>query len=237
MTGTAPSVATFDPDGLGALPDPVARWLRWAIPAGAPLARSAVLSMRGEIRIGAWRPFTAEQVLVPGVGFVWAATASVGPLRVRGSDRYVDGEGAMDWRVAGIVPVLRASSPDVSRSAAGRLAGELVLVPPAALAAGVRWTAVDACSATATVDVDGHGHQVTITVDDDGCLRSVHLPRWGNPDKGPYAEHTFGVFVDQHHTFDGYRVPAELRAGWWPGTDRWADGEFYRCTITAAVLR
>jgi hypothetical protein len=54
--------------------------------------------MRGHIRLGGWRPFTAQQVLAPS-GFVWAATARVAGLPVTGFDRYSSGTGQMRWRL------------------------------------------------------------------------------------------------------------------------------------------
>lgn len=84
------------------------------------------LQMRGEIRVGGWRRFTARQVLTPGVGFVWAATARFFGLPVSGYDRYRAGTGEMRWRLARVLPVLTATGADVTRSAAGRLAAEAI---------------------------------------------------------------------------------------------------------------
>jgi hypothetical protein len=78
-------------------------------------------------------------------------------------------------------------------------------------------------------------HHVTVEVDDHGSLRAVTLPRWGNPDKGAYREHTFGVIVEDEATFGDYTMPS-IRAGWWLGSDRWDEGEFFRCTIDHAEL-
>ena len=219
----------FDPAAVAHVPAPVARWLVHSIVPGTPLRAGARLSMHGEIRIGRWQPFTASQILTPN-GFIWAANAGRLPMRVRGFDRHTDGTGEMRWRLFGLVPVVAASGPDITRSAAGRLAAEAVtLVPGAALAPDVDWSLLDDRRATATVTRGGFTHHVTIEVDEDGALRSVTLPRWGNPDKGPYQDHIFGVAFDRERTADGYTVPATLRAGWWYGTERWAEGEFFRC--------
>lgn len=91
----APTAAPrpFDPDAMEALPPPIARWMRHAIEPGTPLTLGVQLAMHGQIRIGAWRPFTARQVLAAQRGFIWAARATVGRLPVTGFDRYVDGQG------------------------------------------------------------------------------------------------------------------------------------------------
>jgi len=85
--------------------------------------------MTGEIRLGSWRRFSATQVLAPPTGFIWAANTRLFGLPVSGYDRYSSGTGQMRRRLLGVVPVMVAQGPDVTRSAAGRLAGEGVLVP------------------------------------------------------------------------------------------------------------
>ena len=67
-------------------------------------------------------PSTAE----PLQGTVWRANVA---RIISGSDRFVDGEGVMDWRLFGRLPVVHASGPDVSRSSAERAAGESIWVP------------------------------------------------------------------------------------------------------------
>ncbi len=226
--------ATFDPDSVDGLPSPVARWLRHAIAAGTPLRRGAQVAMHGDIRIGKWRPFTAQQIVAPN-GYLWAAKAGRFPMKVRGFDRYSALTGQMSWRLFGLIPVVTTTGADVSRSAAGRLAGEIIgLTPACALGPNVAWDAIDDHQATATITVDDLAHHVTIDVADDGALRTVSLPRWGNPDKGRFKLHTFGVICDGEFTADGYTLPGRIKAGWWLGTPEWEQGEFFRATIDQA---
>ncbi|MFC0037178.1 DUF6544 family protein [Actinomadura rayongensis] len=228
--------AAFDPAMVAGLPDAARRWLLHAIAPGTPLATGARLRTRGAIRLGgAWRPFTAAQILRPPEGFVWSATARVAGLPVIGHDLYDAGAGEMRWRLLGAIPVLSASGPDVTRSAAGRLAGELVLDPAAALSPAVSFEHVDDRRVRADVTIGGAAHPVTLTVAPDGALVSVTLPRWGNPD-GAYREHAFGAEFLAERTFGGFTVPSRARAGWWYGTDRWDEGEFFRFTLRHAAF-
>jgi len=227
----------FDPGVLDGLPGPVVRWVRHAIASGTPLRRSVHLSMHGEIRAGRWQPFSAEQVLAPPRGFVWAATAGRRPLRIHGFDRYSHATGEMRWRLGGAIPVMSAAGHDITRSAAGRLAGELVLVPAAALDPALTWHAVDEYHASADVRIGDAVHHVTIEVDERGAVRSLWLPRWGKPDGRAFAEHPFGVEFGGESAIDGYTIPATLRAGWGFGTDAWPDGVFFRATIDMARYR
>ncbi len=130
---------TFTGAELEGLPEPARRHLAAAIAPGTPLAVSARLRMRGSIKVGRWLPFRARQVLSPHHGFVWAARAAG---VIVGSDRYVDGVGGMDWKLAGLVTVVHTEGPDVSRSVAGRGGAEAVWVPTALLPRfGVSWSA------------------------------------------------------------------------------------------------
>ena len=67
----------FSPEMVEGLPPVAQRYLLHAIKSGTPLARWVEIEMRGEIRpTGGWMPFEAEQVLMPGRGFIWMARAS-----------------------------------------------------------------------------------------------------------------------------------------------------------------
>jgi hypothetical protein len=120
----------FGPAELDGLPEPVRRHLAQAIAPGTPLHTSARLRMRGSIKVGRWLPFRARQVLSPHHGFVWSARAAG---LIGGTDRYLDGAGAMAWKLAGLVTVAAGEGPDVARSAAGRAGAEGIWLPTALL--------------------------------------------------------------------------------------------------------
>ncbi|MFD2352472.1 DUF6544 family protein [Nonomuraea ferruginea] len=92
----------------------------------------------------------------------------------------------MRWRMLDALPVMSGSDHDISRSAAGRLASEFVLVPAAALDPRVRWKHVDRYEAVASMPVGDEDFDVRLAVDDDGRLVGVTVSRWGDPDGGGY---------------------------------------------------
>ena len=226
----------FADDEVEGLPEPVQRYLRAAIASTTPLARAAELTMEGRIKLGErWLPWKATEVLAPHVGFVWAGSV----LRLlKGSDLFADGVGVMDWRVLGRWPVVEASGDDVSRSGAGRGAAEGIWVPTALLPRfGVRWEALDAHHLVARyamgdVDVELHLH-----VADDGRLLRFHFDRWGDPDEsGTFRLVPFGGDALAWERFDGVTIPSEGRVGWWYGSPRFHEGEFFRYRITGVEL-
>ena len=235
LTRGGPPPEPFDPSMVAVLPEPARRWLTRAIAPGTPLRGSVVLTMRGEIRLGSWRPFTARQVLAPPRGFVWAARTRVLGVPVTGFDRYSSGSGQMDWRLAGLLPVMTATGSDVTRSAAGRLAGEAALAPTAFRAA--TWApGADGDRAVATWRIDDQQESAEFRVGADGRLLEVTMQRWGNPDGVPFGRYPFSVTIEAEETFGGVTIGSRLRAGWWWGTDRQAEGEFFRARITDATF-
>lgn len=113
-----PAPDPFTVEELDGLPQPVQQHFTTAIAADTPIATSARLRMKGQIKVKRWLPFRARQLLSPHHGFVWSGRAAG---VIVGSDRYVDGHGVLDWKIAGLIPVAHADGSDISRSAAGRV--------------------------------------------------------------------------------------------------------------------
>jgi hypothetical protein len=226
----------FDPAMVADLPEAARRYLTHVIAPGTPLWRSVELSMVGQIRVGAWRSFTATQVIAPPRGYIWAANARVFGVPIVGYDRLSAGVGEMRWRVLDLVPVVNVAGPDIARSAAGRLASEIAVLPTAYTDAtwtdgGTRDTAV------ATWGEGEHQERVELRLGPAGELLDVLMQRWGNPDGEPFGRYPFGVTVAGERTDAGVTLPANVRAGWWRGTNRQDDGEFFRAKITTVTFR
>jgi hypothetical protein len=228
LARVSPAPPSFSAGLAAGLPAPVRRWLTSAVPEGTPLARAVELRMHGEIRLGRWSPFTAVQRLSVAGGFVWAATARLAGLPVRGFDRWTRGSGEMRWRLLGALPMISAAGPDVTRSAAGRHAGELLIaLPTAALAPEVRWRPQDDDRAVATVGT----HEVTIAVGPQGSLTSLSMYRWGPLGRGAFGERPFGATLEGDLLAAGLKVPRRVTAGYGFGTDRWPKEQFIRWTV------
>lgn len=219
----------FDPKMVADLPEPARRYRLRSIEPGTPLSRSVRLTMPGSIRMshdGDLLPMESEELLTAERGYVWRARIEMGALPIRGHDVYVDGEGRMRWWLAGLVPVVRADGPDVSRSAAGRLLGGTALFLPTMLlpSRGARWEAVDGSTAIVRLGAHGEEAEITLEIDQDGRLERMTVPRWNSDtDIGPvrYLPFVSDEFEDER-TFGGYTLPTRFRAGWRLGEE----GEF-----------
>lgn len=232
------SFRLFDPVLLEELPDPVKRWLRHVITPGAPLLTGVETQWTGHMRLRrSWRRFCARHRATSDRGFVWSARTRLGGLPVTGFDRFTRGEAQMRWRLMRLLRLVNSSGEDVTRSAAGRHAAELLAaVPATALDPAVRWTELDPSRATAHLLLGGEEQQVTVTVDALGRLRQVEMERWGAPTGDSFGHHRFGALLTEERSFDGYLVPTEVVVGWHIGTERWDEGTFLRYRVVACTF-
>lgn len=233
-----PSSAVLGPGSTSALPEAANIYLGHAIASGTPLASAVRLRMHGEIRLKGWLPFEAEQVISVQRGMIWKATVRMYGLPIRGSDSLLDGAGAMRWKLLGLFPVMTASGPDITRSAAGRVAAECIWLPSALCGNTVSWSMQDTQHPRAKLAVQGEASELAFTIDNNGAVRELVMPRWGDPDKAGFRYHRFGGIVQDESTFGGYTIPTRLRIGWYFGTDRFEpEGEFFRVTVDEALYR
>ena len=232
------NIGIFEPQNFFHLPESARLYLEHAIAPGTRLAAAVRLTMHGEIKLnGHWLPFTAEQVIRQGRGFLWSATVMQHGVPIRGSDRLLDGVGEMHWKLFGRFSVQDASGPNVTRSEVGRLHTESVWLPSMLCASDVRWTETESgpCAQMTTL---GEKSDLALELEDSGRVRAASLMRWGNPKVAAFYDVPFGGIFDEERTFDGYTIPTRVRVGWHFGTDRFeTDGEFFTATIDSATFR
>jgi hypothetical protein len=96
---------------------------------------SVAAANRRDARDAPWRRFTAKQVIsVHRPGFAWLASMQVMPLlSARILDCYIDGEGLLEARFLGSLPLMRLAGPEVSRGELMRYLAELIWAPQAML--------------------------------------------------------------------------------------------------------
>lgn len=161
LLADAPASPTpgFSLEACEGLPEPVVRYFRFALTPEQPLVRWARVRQTGVFRMGRfdapWSPFTAVQhITTHPPGFVWDARIRLAPLlTVRVRDSYLSGRGAIQGRLAALIPVVdQSGSPELAAGALHRYLAEAVWWPTALLPGqGVSWEPMDAHSARATL--------------------------------------------------------------------------------------
>lgn len=220
---------------LDELEAPVRRYLRHALPEGAPPGGGVRLTMEGRIDVGRWLAFAAEQTFA-GHAFTWRARAGwrrFKPLHV--VDTYRPGAGSTVGTLFGRVPFMRAADEDTARAAAGRAAAESIWTPWTLLPGpDVEWRAEGGDHIVATVSVPPERPEVHLALAADGAVRSVSLMRWGNSGQKAFGYIPFGGEIHAERRFGDLVLPSRVTVGWWYGTPRYKP--FFEATILSAVL-
>jgi hypothetical protein len=226
---------SFNPDMLVELPEPAQRFFLHAIQPGTRLARSVYLEMEGRFGLqpGAEKvPMRAQEILAAPHGLIWKASIGSGFMRFSGYDYYVEEEGAMRWFLWGVIPLVRAEGPEITRSAAGRVAMEAVAWLPSVLLPqnGVLWEYIDDHSARAHIPVGKEELTPTITVDPDGRLERIEMMRW-DPDERKYFLHV-GEVLGEEREFKGHTIPTRIILTSKAGTTQ--ENPFFEAVVTTA---
>lgn len=239
LNGRQPLEGVFTVDMIERLPDPAKRYFLHSIAPGTPLANRLRWSYTGEMKPGEnmpWMSISARQVIVADRGFLWKVRARRGPFSVTGTDHYLDGCSRMRIQLFGVIPVVNASDEQVKKSAMGRLLIERFAIPSSFLPGeDVVIEAVDDSSFRVVISHRGESTAVTLTVDEDGRLQSILMPRWGNLTRdGSYQYIPYGATVSGDVTFGGYTIPTHARVGWHFGTSDYL--EVVRLEVQEAQL-
>ena len=111
---------------------------------------------------------------------VWRAVVRLYGIPIRGGDTFLDGGGAMRWKLFGILPIVNASGPNITRSAAGRVNVESIWVPSVLCGQDVSWTSLGALHCHARFAAHNEMAEIDYEIEENGGLKAVSMPRWGN---------------------------------------------------------
>jgi hypothetical protein len=218
---------------LEGLPEPVQRWLRWAQVIGKPFPSAVHLRQEGRFRQGVsndWMPFTAEEYFtVDPPGFLWSTEMRPFPLvSILGRDRYLDGEGSIEMRLLGFVPVAQGNGPAIDHGALLRYLNETMWFPAAALSRSITWEAIEANAARATIRDGGMTAVATFLFDDQGRPLDMTAERF---DLARGKRETWSTPLRAYGEFDGVRVPVDGVGVW-----HYEDGDFPYIELRVTAL-
>ena len=220
-----------------ALPEPVRRYLRYAIPASAPAIRTVHLRHEGFFRTkpnSPWLPIRGEQYFTVGrPGFVWNATVRMKPfLWIEARDRLFEGRGNMLVKVGSTFTVADARGPQVDQGSSMRWLAETVWFPYATVSEAVHWEPVDAHSARATLLGDGLPVVETFEFDDEGKPKLLRSDRYFANGKEPAKLLPWHGRCAEYREFGGFRVPSYIEVSW-----QLPEGEFTYARFRVKEIR
>ena len=215
-------VNRYDSRELEGLPAPVQRYFRMVLKEGQPIIAAATIELAGTFNMSTtdeqWKPFTSRQrVVTRRPGFLWDAQVSMLPgLTVRVVDSYIAGKGLLHAAILGLLTVAKVSGDgEIARGEFMRFFAEMAWYPTALLPSqGVRWEALDDCSANAII-VDG---LLTVTLlfrfNNAGLLDSVRAEARGAMVGKEMMMLPWEGNWSNYQKCDGMTVPFTSEAAW-----------------------
>lgn len=184
---------------------------------------------------GRWLRFSAvEEFAVEEVAFSWRARFAVVPLvSLVVVDGYVAGEGKLEARLLGVVPVMRARGREVAEGEAIRYLAELPWVPQAlGRNRALHWRELDDRTLEVTTPVGAGTVAVRLQFDADGDIVGALASRPRQEGKRNVTTPWRGVFSD-YALVGGVRLPTHGEVSW-----ELDDGPFtyWRGTITGLAI-
>lgn len=202
-----------------ALPEPVRRYLRYAIREGVSAIGTAYLKHDGLFRTKPgqrWFPIAGEEYFtVARPGFVWNASIRPAPfLWIEACDRLVSGRGNMVVALASTIPIADAVGAEIDQGSRLRWLAECAWFPYAFVGDDVQWESIDAHSARATLRCDGLPVSALVEIDDEGKLTQLRADRYRDLGGGRAALTPWTGRYSDYREFNGFRVPSSVDVAW-----------------------
>jgi hypothetical protein len=218
------------------LPEPVRRYLRYAVSAEAPATRTARLKHDGFFRMKPnqkWLAIRGEEYFTVAVPrFVWNATVRPAPLLwIEARDLLQSGHGNMLVKINSAITIADAEGPELDQGASLRWLGEAVWFPYAFVGDQVRWEAIDDHSARATLVQPGLPVAAIVEIDDEGELTSLRSDRYRDLGRGQSVLTPWIAKCSEYRTFSGFHVPTNIEVAWEIDQQRFSYARFRVTTL------
>jgi len=186
---------------------------------GTPVPKIVWLHQTGEIRAdpgSAWCSFTAEQVIsVHQPGFAWLARMQALPrLSAHILDCYIDGEGLLEARLFGSLPLARVTGPEVAKSELMRYLAELIWTPHAILHnPKLSWREIDAT----TVEVSAasvNGRARVRLIFENGDIARIEADDRPRATGRRIRPTPWQACCDDYREMEGCRIPTWATVSW-----------------------
>lgn len=221
------------------LPTLVQQYLDRALPSGRDVPRQVRVGQVGEMWFkpgGRASRFTAvEEFAVEEVAFAWRARFPIVPLVwLRLIDRYTAGEGLLEARLFGFVPLMRQTGHELSVGEVYRYLAELPWVPHAMLSnRQLEWTELDVQTVEVATQVGPTRVAVRLQFDAAGDIVGSFAEGRSYREGKRTAPRPWGGAFSEYAVLGGIRVPTRAEVRWdLPG----GPFTYWRGTITSIEL-
>ncbi|HYL38924.1 MAG TPA: DUF6544 family protein [Bryobacteraceae bacterium] len=201
------------------LPEPVQRYLHFAIEVGALATRTVRLEHGGTFRAKPeqrWLPIRGVEYFTAATpGFVWSASIHPAPLMwIDARDRLHNRRGNMLVKLESLFTIADAGGPEIDQGASLRWLAEAVWFPYAFAGDAIRWQPVSGGAARATLVQNGAPVVATLEFDAEGRVVLIRGERYrdvggSEPVLTPWLGRCSG-----YRKFGRFHVPAHVEVAW-----------------------
>ena len=200
------------------LPEPVRRYVRYAVGQDAPIVRTARLHHGGFFRTdpkGRWLPIKGQEFFtISEPGFVWNATISLRPfLWIEAQDQFIDGRGNMLVKFCSLFTLVNANGEELDQGALLRWLAEVVWFPIGYLSGRISWDPIDSRTAQATLTHNGLSVIAKVEIDQEGRLVNVRGLRY-QVENGRSKLTPWKGACKCYREFGGMRIPTSVEVLW-----------------------
>lgn len=201
------------------LPEPVRRYLRFAIEDGAPATRTVRLEHRGTYRTKPeqrWLPIRGVEYFTAATpGFVWSASISPVPLAwIDARDRLHNRRGRMVVKLESLFTIADACGPEIDQGASLRWLAEAVWFPYAFVGDAIRWEPVSGEAARVTLVQEGAPVAATVEFDEEGRMVLIRGERYRDIGGGKAVLTPWVGWCAGYREFGRFHVPAHVEVAW-----------------------
>jgi hypothetical protein len=223
-----------------ALPEPVQRYLRYALRDATPELRTVRILHGGSFRTkpdAPWSPIEGEEYFTVGKpGFVWAARMEASRfLWIGVRDRVIDGHGNMLVKLYSAFTVVDATGPEMDEGSRMRWLAETMWFPSALAGKGIGWEAIDAHSARATLLDGGLPVSVVFDFDDEGKISGLHAQRYYDAGGGRFVLMPWLGRAADYRELGGIRVPTSVEVAWGLASGEFTYARFHVTALEANI--
>ena len=201
------------------LPEPVVRYLDFAIKPNAPPTRTVRLEHGGTFRTSptqGWMPIRGLEYFTAAVpGFVWSARIRSTPfLWIDACDRLLNRRGNMFVKLESVFTVANVSGAEIDQGSSLRWLAEAAWFPYAFVGDAIEWEALSIDTARVTLTMDGAPVAAILEFDAEGQMAAVHGERYRTIEGGGSVLTPWLGRYSEYRDFGGFRVPAHAEVAW-----------------------
>lgn len=216
-----PYDGVFTEEGISILPEPVQRYFRHCGYIGREMMTNAKIIWNDvNFKLSPDKPWIKikyEQynfVCEPS-RFAYIYSKMFGIIPFEGRDKYLDGQGNMLGRLAGLITMFNATGREINISAAVTYLSECLLVPACALQDYINWEPQGPNQVKAIFEYKQIKVEGIFTFDNDGKFIKFETDeRYMDNGKSKPERYKWSVVLDKYIEMGGIKIPSRGKAVW-----------------------